>query len=180
MTTDDPVVLLVDDSSNDSLLMRTVFERAGFLHPLHFARSGDEAIAYLRGDGRYADRLLFPLPTTLLMDLNMPGKNGFEVLDWIGHQPYLRRLRVYILSASSRPEDIERAYDLGADSYLVKPGNFDGLLHLANCLISWLKLNHFAPSLPVHDDFESLSPFLGASARTEEDARHHSLVRSAV
>ena len=180
MTTDDPVVLLVDDSSNDSLLMRIVFERAGFLHPLHFAHGGDEAIAYLRGDGRYADRGLFPLPTTLLMDLNMPGKNGFEVLDWIRHQPYLRRLRVYILSASSCPTDIQRAYDLGADSYLVKPGNFDGLLYLVNCLIAWLKLSHFAPPPPVQDDFESLSPFPGASAPIEEDVRHGSLIRSAV
>jgi CheY-like chemotaxis protein len=180
MITDDPVVLLVDDSSSDSLLMRTVFERAGFLHPLHFARSGDEAIAYLRGDGRYADRRLFPLPTTLLMDLNMPGKNGLEVLDWIRHQPYLRRLQVYILSASSRPEDIQRSYDLGANSYLVKPGNFDGLLYLVNCLIAWLKLSHFAPPLPVQDDFESVSPFLGASARTEEDPHHDPLLRSAM
>jgi CheY-like chemotaxis protein len=178
MITDDPVVLLVDDSSNDALLMRTVFERAGFLHPLNFARNGDDAIAYLRGDGRYGNRKLFPLPTTVLMDLNMPGKNGFEVLDWIRCQPQLRRLRVYILSASSRSEDIERAYDLGANSYLVKPGNFDGLLHLANCLIAWLKLSHFAPTPPAHDDFETLSPF-GSGSAQNEDARHDALVRAA-
>ncbi len=179
MITDDPVVLLVDDSTNDALLMRTVFERAGFAHPLHFARNGDDAVAYLRGDGRYGNRRLFPLPTTILLDLNMPGRNGFEVLDWIRHQPHLRRLRVYVLSASSRTEDIERAYDLGANSYLVKPGNFDGLMHLANCLISWLKLSHFAPAPAVHHDFESVSPFNGASAQAEE-AGHGSLLRSAV
>ncbi|MCX6952898.1 MAG: response regulator [Verrucomicrobia bacterium] len=147
MKIDDPIVLLVDDSANDALLMRTIFGRAGFVQPLQFARDGEEAIAYLRGDGLYQDRKRFPLPTTMLLDLNMPRKNGFEVLEWVRQQPGLRRLRVYILSASSRAQDIERAYDLGANSYLVKPGNLDGLLHMAKCLIAWLQLGHFAPAL---------------------------------
>ena len=144
MTMADPVVLIVDDSEYDALLMRTVFERAWFTQPLRFARDGEEAIAYLRGDGVYRDRKQFPLPTVMLLDLNMPRKNGFEVLAWIREQPTLKRLRVYILSASSRPEDIERACDLGANAYLVKPSNLDGLLQLAKCLLAWLKLNHFA------------------------------------
>lgn len=147
MKIEDPIVLLVDDSENDALLMRTVFSRAGFLQPLQFAHDGDEAIAYLRGDGVFGDRLRHPLPTTVLLDLNMPRRNGFEVLEWIRRQPDLKRLRVYILSASSRPEDIERAYDLGANSYLVKPGNLDGLMHMAKTLAAWLKLSHFAPAL---------------------------------
>ena len=147
MMIEDPIVLLVDDSVNDAKLMRAVFERAGVVEPLRSAQDADEAIAYLRGDGAYADRIHFPLPTALLLDLNMPGKNGFEVLEWIRQQPALKRLRVFILSASSRPEDIERAYDLGASSYLVKPRNLDGLMHLAKSLVGWLKLNHFAPLL---------------------------------
>ncbi len=145
MTIEHPIVLLVDDSVNDTLLMRTVFDRAGFVEPLRFARDGDEAIAYLRGDGTFADRKKFPFPTVVLLDLNMPRKNGFEVLEWIRQQPALKRLRVYPLSASSRPEDISRAYDLGANSYLVKPGNLDGLMHMATALVAWLKLSHFAP-----------------------------------
>src|SRR4051812_20485004 len=145
MMIEDPIVLLVDDSKNDATLMRAVFERAGVVEPLRSAQDGDEAMAYLRGDGPYGDRLQFPLPTALLLDLNMPGKNGFELLEWIREQPALKRLRVFILSASSRAEDIERAYDLGASSYLVKPRNLDGLMHLATSLITWLKLNHFAP-----------------------------------
>ena len=83
MMIEDPIVLLVDDSKNDAMLMRTVFERAGFVQPMRLAVDGDDAIAYLRGDGRYGDRKLFPLPTTVLLDLNMPRKDGFEVLDWI-------------------------------------------------------------------------------------------------
>lgn len=167
----DPIVLLVDDSPNDALLMRTVFERAGFVQPLRFAVDGDDAIAYLRGDGRYSDRKQFPVPTAVLLDLNMPRKNGFEVLDWVRRQPALQRLRVYILSASSRAQDIERAYDLGANSYLVKPGNLDGLLHLAKCLIAWLKLSHFAPVIEAGDD---LVPFAvnGSDAHAEHASYH--------
>jgi CheY-like chemotaxis protein len=161
MMVEDPIVLLVDDSKNDAMLMRTVFERAGFVQPMRVAVDGDDAIAYLRGDGRYSDRKLFPLPTTVLLDLNMPGKNGFEVLDWIRHQAALRRMRVYVLSASSRPQDIERAYDLGANSYLVKPGNLDGLLHMATTLIAWLKLGHFAS---VTEANHSRVPFVIDSA----------------
>jgi CheY-like chemotaxis protein len=169
MITEDPIVLLVDDSTNDALLMRMVLERAGFVQPLRYAHSGDDAMAYLRGDGRYADRTLYPLPSTMLMDLNMPGRNGFEVLDWIRHQPHLRRLQVCILSASSRPEDIQRAYDLGANSYLVKPSNLDGLLHLAKSLITWLKLNHFVPLSDVHEDFVPVELEGGSSVQL-----HHS------
>src|SRR3954463_3440153 len=147
----DPIVLLVDDSENDAKLLRAVFDRAGVVEPLRSAQDADEAIAYLRGDGAYGDRLQFPLPTALLLDLNLPGKNGFELLEWIRQQPALKRLRVFILSASSRAQDIERAYDLGASSYLVKPRNLDGLIHLAKSLIGWLQLNHFAPLVDASD-----------------------------
>jgi len=151
----DPIVLLVDDSENDVVLMRIVFERAGFVQPLQRAFDGNEAIAYLRGDGRYGDRAQFPLPTVMLLDLNMPRKNGFEVLEWIRRQPALERLHVYVLTASSRPEDIERAYHLGANSYLVKPGNLDGLQDMAQCLCAWLKLSQFAPLEIAGEGLES-------------------------
>jgi CheY-like chemotaxis protein len=152
MMIEDPIVLLVDDSKDDTLLMRTVFERAGFVQPLRFVSDGDQAIAYLRGDGIHSDRGQFPLPTVVLLDLNMPRKNGFEVLVWIRQQPTLKRLRVYILSASSRTEDIQRSYDLGANSYLVKPGNLTGLMHMAKTLVAWLKLSHFAPQAGASEE----------------------------
>jgi CheY-like chemotaxis protein len=142
--TRDPTILLVDDSENDAMLMSIALERAGFVRPLRIVRSGDEAIAYLEGSGAYHDRTHFPMPTAVLLDLNMPGKSGFDVLEWIRRQPILKRLPVHILSASSRKEDIERAYDLGANSYLAKPGTLDGLLEMSQCLGSWLQLNHFA------------------------------------
>ncbi len=143
MQVDDPIVLLADDDELATLLMHSVFERAGFVRPLQLARDGVEVIAYLRGDGPYGDRLQHPLPTVLLLDLNMPRKNGFEVLAWIRQQPALKRLHVYVLSASSQLEDIQQAYDLGANSYLVKPGNLDELRHQADTLLAWLKLGRF-------------------------------------
>ena len=146
MTVADPIILLVDDSENDTLLMRAVAEPAGLGQSLRFARDGEEAIAYLRGDGAFRDRKRFPLPSAVLLDLKLPQKDGFEVLAWIRRQPTLRHLHTYVLTASSRAEDIQRAYDLGANSYLVKPANLDGLIHLAKCLIEWLKLSHFVPA----------------------------------
>ena len=160
MTVAEPVVLIVDDSENDAMLMRIVFERAGFVQPPQFAVDGDHAVAYLQGEGRYGDRTKFPMPTVVLLDLNMPRRNGFEILEWIRRQPALKRLHVYILSASSRPDDIARAYDLGANSYLVKPGNLDGLLHMAKCLVAWLRLSHFPP---VSDAGDSRVPFIVTS-----------------
>ncbi len=145
MIIENPTILVADDDECASLLMSTVFERAGFGQPLQFARDGVEAIAYLSGDGAYADRQRFPLPAVLMLDLNMPRKDGFEVLAWIRQQPAFKQLHVYVLSASGQPEDIQRAYDLGAKSYLVKPGNLDGLMHQAKCLMAWIKLSHFSP-----------------------------------
>jgi CheY-like chemotaxis protein len=138
-----PVILLVDDSPNDALLMAAVFQRAGFAHPLQFVTRGEEAVAYLRGEGRYADRVEFPAPAVILLDLNMPRQNGFEILAWIRRQPSLGRIRVYILSASSRQQDIDLALDLGANAFLVKPGTFDELAQLATALLAWLKVCHY-------------------------------------
>ena len=143
MLIENPTILLVEDDESSAMLMSTVFARAGFAPPLQLASDGVEAIAYLSGEGVYADRTKFPLPTVMLLDLNMPRKNGFEVLEWIRRQPGLKPLHVYVLSASSLDEDIRRCYNLGANSYLVKPGNLDGLMHQARSIIAWLKLSHF-------------------------------------
>jgi CheY-like chemotaxis protein len=138
-------ILLVDDSPNDLLLMRAAFEKATFHCPLQESHDGEEAIAYLNGDGGYGDRTRFPLPTVMLLDLNMPMKNGFDVLDWIRAQKNLRRISVIVLSASERPEDVERAFDLGAHSYLVKPRTLEDLTKMIGCLRDWLQYNHFPP-----------------------------------
>jgi CheY-like chemotaxis protein len=147
MTTD-PGVLLVDDSPNDALLMATAFQRTDFDQPLRFVTSGEEAIAYLQGDGRYHNRAEFPMPAVVMLDLNMPRINGLEVLAWIRRQAGLSRISVYILSASRRREDVDRAYGLGANAYLVKPGRLDELTNMVKTLVAWFKLGHFATTGP--------------------------------
>jgi CheY-like chemotaxis protein len=138
-------ILLVDDSENDLFLMRAAFKKAEFHCPLREARNGEEAIAYLSGDAPFGDRDKFPLPTVMLLDLNMPMKSGFDVLSWVGAQPQLRHLSTIVLSASQRPEDVERCFDLGANSFLVKPGTMQDLTIMIRRLRDWLELNHFPP-----------------------------------
>lgn len=171
MTIAEPIVLLVDDSENDTRLMRTVFDRAGFVEPLRIAHDGVEAINYLSGVEGYRGYRQFGMPTVVLLDLHMPRRNGFEVLTWIREQPALRRLPVYILSASNRPEDIARACDLGANAYLVKPGNLDGLMHLAQTLLTWIRLTHFAPVKSAEETLASDPHRDSVVARTPHDHR---------
>ena len=143
--TDQQTILLVDDSDNDLTLMSIAFRKAGLNSPLQVVHNGEEAIAYLAGKGRFADRKQFPLPAVMLLDLNMPMKDGFEVLDWLRKQPALKRVFPIVLTSSVRPEDVERAFELGAHSYLVKPPALDDLVGMIRCLRDWLKLNHFPP-----------------------------------
>ena len=142
---DKQTILLVDDSENDLALMRIAFKKAGFNSPLKEVHNGEEAIAYLKGDSPYSDRDKFPLLAVMLLDLNMPMKNGFDVLTWVRSQPALKRLSIIVLSASMRIEDVERAYDLGANSFLVKPTDLNELVNMLRVLRDWLQINHFPP-----------------------------------
>jgi len=143
--TDQQTILLVDDSENDLWLMRVALEKAHFRNPLQVARNGEEAIAYLKGDGRYSNRAQFPFPAVVLLDLNMPMKSGFDVLQWVRAQPALKRLTMIVLTASMRLEDQERAYELGVQSFLVKPNAMEDLVDMMRTLRDWLEINHFPP-----------------------------------
>lgn len=138
-------ILMVDDSEDNLFLMRAAFQMAKCNHPLQEVHNGEEAIAYLQGEGPYGDRNKFPLPTVMLLDLNMPKKNGFEVLAWVRAQPVLKRLAIIILTASMRIEDVERAFDLGATSFLVKPLSLEELAAMLRCLGDWIQINQFPP-----------------------------------
>jgi CheY-like chemotaxis protein len=126
-------------------LMRDAFKQAKCNHPLQEVPNGEEAIAYLKGEGMYRDRNRFPLPIVMLLDLNMPKKNGYDVLAWVRAQPDLKRLAIFILTASLRNEDVERAFYLGATSYLTKPSNLETLAAMMTCLCGWIQINHFPP-----------------------------------
>jgi CheY-like chemotaxis protein len=136
------VVLLADDDPNDVFLIQRAFQKTNIANPLRVVRDGEEAMAYLGGQDQYADRQLHPLPVLLLLDLKMPRKSGFEVLRWLRQQSGLKRLPVVVLTSSNQNPDINKAFDLGANSYIVKPGGFDSLVEMVkNLNLYWLILN---------------------------------------
>jgi len=134
------VILLVEDREDDILLIRRALDQANVHNPLHIVRDGEEAISYLQSDGNYARRDEFPLPDLVLLDLKMPKVDGFELLQWIRQQPSLKALRVVVLTSSEDIFDINRAYELGANSFLVKPLEFINYPAMMRTLSSfWLK-----------------------------------------
>ncbi len=136
------VILLVEDNSNDVMLLQRALTKVGLATTLHVASDGEEAVAYLSGTGAFADRAQYPLPTVMLLDLKLPKKSGHEVLEWLRAQPALKRLPVIVLSTSQQPADINLAYDLGANSYVVKPVHFDNLVDIVRALdIYWFRFN---------------------------------------
>jgi CheY-like chemotaxis protein len=138
--------LLVDDSADDLDLMRIAFSKAGFTNPIQVVHNGEEAIAYLKGEGVYVNRTHYPLPAVMLLDLNMPRKSGFDVLNWIRREPAYKRISIIVLTASLRMEDVERAFDLRASAFLVKPNTLDQLSAMIRRLREWLEINHFPPN----------------------------------
>ena len=142
MSVPDGVILLAEYDPNDVLLIQRAFQRNHVANPVQVVRDGEEALAYLSGQAPFADRERHPLPVLMLMDLKMPRKSGLEVLEWVRRQPGLKRLPIIVLTSSNQSPDINRAYELGANSYLVKPAGFDSLLDLVKNLdMYWLILN---------------------------------------
>jgi CheY-like chemotaxis protein len=138
-------ILLVEDDPNDVLLIKRAFLKSDTSNPIQVVDNGEEAIYYLAARGNFKNRRQFPLPFLIILDLKLPRKSGHEVLEWIHRQPYLKRIPVIVLTSSQQSLDINRAYDLGANSYLVKPVTFDNLLVLINNVKNyWLLLNEHA------------------------------------
>ena len=136
------VVLVAEDQEEDVVLLRYAFQLAGVLNPIHVVRDGHECISYLEGDGKYGNRQEYPLPVLLLLDLKMPRLDGFEVLRWVRREPGLRRLPVVVLTTSEDIFDINRAYELGANSFLVKTLDIQTFADLAEQLGRyWLNLS---------------------------------------
>ena len=139
---DQAVILLVEDREDDIFLIRRSFEKGGINNPLQVVRDGEEAISYLEGLGRYRNRDEYPLPDLILLDLKMPRIDGFEVLRWIRRQPGLATIRVVVLTSSDAIRDVNRAYALGANSFLVKPLEFENVIETAKMLKTyWLQLS---------------------------------------
>ena len=144
-------ILLIEDSENDALLMQRALQKSAVPDGVHIARSGKEAIEYLKGVGQFSNRQEFPLPQLILLDLQMPEMHGLKVLEWIRSQPEFRSTVVIVLSSSRLAGDIQLAYKLGSNSYLVKPPTLEMLYQTVSAIAQyWLALNQWPDeSLPL-------------------------------
>lgn len=141
-----PVILLVEDNPDDVLLVRRAVKKAALPVSLQVVEDGDEAVAYLDGSAHFADRERHPLPDLVLLDLKLPKRSGLEVLRWVRSQSVLDATPVVVLTSSGEDEDIQKAYALGANSYLQKPVAFNGLVQLLGVLdLYWFRNNLTAP-----------------------------------
>jgi CheY-like chemotaxis protein len=136
-------ILLVEDNPADILLIQRAFRQADLSHiSLQIVRDGDAAVLYLSGEREYLDRERYPLPILMLLDLKLPRRSGHEVLEWLRQQPDLKRLPVIMLTSSREVFDVNQAYELGVNSYLVKPIGFAALVEMLKTLnLYWLMLN---------------------------------------
>jgi CheY-like chemotaxis protein len=146
---EDAVILLAEDLENDVLLVQRALEKAAVTNRLFVVRDGEEALAYLHGLEKFSDRDEYPLPNILLLDLKMPKVNGFEVLTEIRKNPEFAALRVIVLTSSEEIFEVNKCYEMGANSFLVKPIEFENLTAMMRTLASfWL---HSSKILTITD-----------------------------
>jgi CheY-like chemotaxis protein len=138
-------ILQVEDEETDVLLLQHAFRKAEIANRVHVATDAGGAVAYLSGTGQFADRKEYPVPCLVLLDLKLPDRNGLEVLQWLRSQPVLKAMVVIALTSSDHLVDIQRAYELGVNSYVIKPRDNQRRVELALHLKDWwLGCNQFA------------------------------------
>jgi CheY-like chemotaxis protein len=140
------VILVADDDAEDCMLIKEAFKEGLLLNGLRFVEDGEELMDYLRHQGKYTDPSLSPRPGIILLDLNMPRKDGREALKEIKSDPELRGIPVVILTTSKDEEDILKSYNIGANSYITKPVTFSGLVDAIKSLGKyWLEIVELLP-----------------------------------
>ncbi len=145
-------ILVADDDQEDCMLIRDAWHENRLANSLRFVTDGEELLEYLRHEGRYADPAGAPRPGLILLDLNMPRKDGREALAEIKGDPALRQIPIVVLTTSKAEEDIFRSYDLGVNSYVTKPVTFASLVEVIKTLgLYWFKIVELPPSsAPPH------------------------------
>ncbi|MFD2572933.1 response regulator [Spirosoma soli] len=126
-------ILIADDDNDDRLFMDQALRQNGYTQTVQFVEDGEELMEYLRHEGRYNESNA-PWPNLLILDLNMPRKNGFQALEEIKDDPKLRRLPVVVMTTSSADEDVVKTYNLGVNSFVTKPFNFNRLVEMVGAL----------------------------------------------
>jgi CheY-like chemotaxis protein len=139
-------ILLIEDDTADASLLIRAFKKSGVTNPIRHMRDGEDALAYFEGIGELADRGKNPLPILILLDLKLPRMSGLELLQWMRPRKHLRRIPVVILTGERDPTFREAAYDLGANSYLIKSPKQEDVLRLVELIQQyWIGLNEPAP-----------------------------------
>lgn len=130
-------LLIVEDEEDDIFFLKRALNKVGVNNPVQVVQDGGRALEYLKGEGHFADRQCYPLPALIFLDLKLPRFHGFEVLKWIRAETSLPPIPVIVLTSSSVKDDIDRAYRLGANSYVVKPSTPDNLIQVAAAFRDW-------------------------------------------
>jgi CheY-like chemotaxis protein len=139
-------IMLIEDETADALLIRRAFEKAGVENPIQTLDHGDKALAYLEGIGEYQNRAKYPLPIFIMLDLKLPGMMGLQLLKWIRSRKDLRLIPIVVLTVSEDDVDVKSAYEAGANSYLLKPGERDEVFRvIAQVQEYWLQRNISPP-----------------------------------
>jgi CheY-like chemotaxis protein len=136
------LILIAEDSEADIFFLLRVMDQAGVANPIFVVRDGTEALAYMQGTGRYADRAAYPIPGIVLLDLKMPGVDGFEILRWRRNQQHLKKTLMVAVSSYDGVYAINLAYETGADSFLSKPLTTEDVLNLINAFEDCWELVH--------------------------------------
>ena len=158
------VILLVEDREDDVLLVRRALR---LFNPFFIVRNGEDALAYLEGVGKYGNRDEYPLPHIMLLDLKMPRMDGFEVLRAVRGRPEFDALRIIVLTSSEDQQDVNKAYDLGANSFVVKPSGFDQYATMLGSLMSFW-LNHSVNADIYRKPVTETAPLLKNNANGQE------------
>jgi len=140
-------ILIAEDDENDAIILERAMRKAGFTNPFHFCRDGTEVIKYLSGEEPYQNREAFPFPRMLITDLKMPKMGGIELLKWLYHHPQFSLIPKVVLTASKQACDVQEAYKWGVNSYLVKPGGYEGLTQMLKLFFDYWEMCE-KPKLP--------------------------------
>jgi CheY-like chemotaxis protein len=140
-------ILMADDDADDRRLTQEALEEGRLINEVKFVDDGEQLMDYLRRQGRFAPPAEAPRPGLILLDLNMPRKDGRTVLKEIKSDPDLRQIPVVVLTTSKADEDVYKSYDLGVNSYIVKPVTFEALVDILQTLEKyWFEIVELPPS----------------------------------
>lgn len=141
-------ILIAEDDAGDAAILERALRKVGFNNPFHVSQNGEDVLQYLKGEAPYTDRERYRFPRILIMDLNMPRMDGFELLEWIRDHKECHVIPRVVLSTSRDQKDVQRAYELGVNSYIYKPPTFDGLVSRLELLFHYWDMCE-KPHLPA-------------------------------